>query len=262
MPCLQSLLPSSRMLSLYMHHSLYVFYLIPTILAQGQIAQFLNWQCTQQSLINATVPLNLDTCLVTSGAIGIVPQSVPPCATGSATLQVYKDKSCARPDTDPEDVQDNCYNNGNFLIPAVMFICGSVADGNSRPTSTSTVTAGSVLVPVAKATGATTTTTPSGHSSQTTTDSNGLVTSDTPTSSASDPSQTDASSGGGDLGSGLSHRNQIILGVILPVGSLIIALLTWLCPKPWNRGRDGGHFNDYRMLEYPGVNHMPHWHRG
>ena len=248
------------MLSLYVHHALCIVLLISTTLAQsqsGQIAQFLNYECTQQSLINPTVPLDLDTCLVTSGAYGLVPQRVPACNTGNAKLQVYQDQACARPDSTSSD-EDHCVSNDNFPISAVMFICTNESSG---PTSTTTVTADSVLVPMAKATEATTTSTPSDPSS--TTDSNGLVASATRTGPASNPSQTDVSSDGGDLGSsGLSHRDQIILGVVLPVGSLVVALLAWLYPKTGNGRGYEGYQNNYRMLDYPAVHHMPHWHRG
>ena len=248
------------MLSLYVHHAHCIFLVISTTLAQsqpGQVAQFLNYECTHQSLINPTVSLDLDTCLVTSGAFGLVPQRVPACNTGSAKLQVYQDQACARPDLSSLD-EDHCVSNDNFPISAVMFIC---TDESSQPKTTTTVTADSVLVPVAKATGATTTSTPSDPSSVT--DSNGLVTSATQIGSASNPSQTDASSDGGDLGSsGLSHRDQIILGVAFPVGSLVVALLAWLYPKTGNRRGYEGYQNAYRMLDYPAVHHMPHWHRG
>lgn len=249
---------------MHLEYILYLSFLISTTFAQGQIAQFLDWDCYQKSPVNPTVSLPLDTCLVTSGALGIVVQLLPGCPTGNATLQVYNDQSCATPNTDPVDDGDednNCFNSGNFIIPAVMFICGSVADETSDARSTTTVTAGSVLLPVAKATGATTTSNSGGLSSQTTTDSNGLVASATPASSASNPSQTNASSNGGDSGSGLSQHDQIIIGIIIPIAAVVVALLAWLYPKASN-GRGGeGQQNDYRMLHYPAVHHMPHWHR-
>ena len=250
------------MLSLYVNHALCIFLLISAKLAQsqsGQIAQFLNYECTHQSLINPTVPLDLDTCLVTSGAYGLVPQRVPVCNTGNAKLQVYQDQACARPDLSSLD-ENHCVSNDNFPISAVMFIC---TDGGPEPKSTTTVTADSVLVPAAQATGAIAISTSNDPSLPTTTDSNRLVSSATRTDSAFNPSQTDANSSGEDLGSsGLSHRDQIILGVVLPVGSLVVALLAWLYPKTGNGRGYEGYQNDYRMLDYPAVHHMPHWHRG
>ena len=250
------------MLSLYVHHALCIFLVISAALAQsqsGQIAQFLDDECTHKSLIYPTVSLDLDTCLVTSGAYGLLPQLVPACNTGSAKLQVYQDQACTRPDFSSLD-EDHCVSNDNFPISAVMFIC---TDESSGPTATTTVTADSVLVPGAKATGANSTSTHDGSSSQTTTDSKGLITSAIRTGSASYSSQTDASSGGGDLDySGFSQRDQIILGVVLPVGSLAVALLAWLYPKTGSGRGYERYRNSYRMQDYPVVHHMPHWHRG
>lgn len=253
------LLPSTRV-----NYILSLSFLISTIFAQGQIAQFLDIICEEKSPVNPTVSLPLDTCLVTSGALGVVPERLPTCLTGNgnATLQLYRDQSCAIPETSSVFVRDNCFDSGAPGIPAVMFICGSVADGNSDATSTTTVTAGSVLVPVAKATGASTTSTPGGLFSQTATGSIGLLTSGTPASSASNPSQTNATSTGGDSSSGLSQHEQIILGIAIPVAALLVALLAWLCPKPWNRRGGEGQQNTYRMLNHPVVHHMPHWHPG
>lgn len=218
---------------------LYLPFLISTTSAQGQLAQFLDSECGETSPVNPTVSLPLNTCLVTEGAQGVVVQVYPTCTTGNSntTLQVYADKSCARPDSFVNDDENGCYWFGGAGIPAVMFICGSVADGGSHATSTTTVSAGSVLVPVAKATGATTTSTPGDSSSQTVADSNGFVTSATAASSASNPSQTNVSGTGGDSSSGLSQHDQIILGIALPAGALLVALLAWQCPKQM-RGRE------------------------
>lgn len=244
-----------------LEYIVYLSFLISTAVAQGQIAQFLDFNCDQGSPINPSVSLPLDTCLVTSGAQGVVVQVYPRCPSGSGntTLQLYKDTLCASPDTF-DGFDTDCYWFGGSGIPALMFLCGSVAEGDSHATSTSTVTAGSVLVPVAKATGDTTSPTSDSLSSQTATDSNGLVASATPTSSASNPSQTSASSTDGGSSSGLSQHQQIILGIALPVGSIIVALLAWQCPKPWNSGGRHGQHDDYQM--FPVEHHMPRWHRG
>ena len=245
-------------------HVLYLSLLVSTVFAQGQIAQFLDISCAEESPVNFTVSLPLDTCLVTSGAYGLVPQRLPECPTGSgsATLQLYHDQSCAVPETSSTFVNDNCYDLGTSGIPAVMFICSSVADGNSNATSTTTVTAASALVPVAQATEATTTPTSGGLSSQTATNANEPITFPAMASSTADSSQANTDSSGGDSKSGLSQYDQIIIGIIIPVAALVVALLAWLCPKPGNGRRDEGQQTAYRMLEYPVVHHMPYWHRG
>ena len=245
-------------------HILYLSLLVSAVFAQGQIAQFIDMSCAEKSPVNPTVSLPLDTCLVTSGAYGLVSQRLPACPTGSgsATLQLYHDQSCTVPETSSISVNDNCYNLGTSGIPAVMFICGSVADGNSNATSTTTVPAASVLVPVAKATEATTTPSPDGLSSQTTTNANEPITSPATASSTADPSNANTESSGGDSNSGLSQYDQIIIGIIIPVAALVVALLAWLCPKPGNWRKGEGQQVAYRMLDYPVVHHMPYWHRG
>ena len=236
--------------------------LVSTAFAQGQITQFLDVSCAEESPVNPTVSLPLDTCLVISGAYGLVPRRLPACPTGSgsATLQLYHDRSCAVPETSSISVDDNCYNLGTSGIPAVMFVCGSVADGDSNATSTTTVTAASALVSVPQATEATNTPTSGG---QTATNANEPITPPATPSSTADPSQANADSSGGDSGSGLSQCDQIIIGIIIPVAALMVALLAWLCPKRGNGRRgEGRQTASYRMLDYPVVHYMPCWHRG
>ena len=230
---------------------LYLSLLVSTVFTQGEIAQFLDISCAEESPLNPTVSLPLDTCLVTSGAYGLVTQRLPECPTGSgsATLQLYHDQSCAVPETSSLFVNDNCYDLVTSSIPAVMFICGSVADGNSNATSTTTVTAASALMPVAHTTEATTTSTSGGLSSQTANNANEPITSPAMASSTTDPSQANTDSTGGDSTSGLSQYDQIIIGIIIPVAALVVALLAWLCPKPGNGRRGERQQTAYRMLE-------------
>ncbi|KAF6223608.1 hypothetical protein HO133_000451 [Letharia lupina] len=123
---------------------LYISLLISTTFAQGRIAQFLVLDCTEKSAVNPTVSLPLDTCLVTTGAFGVVVERLPACPPGSAnaTLQLYQDQSCAIPETSSDFDTNGCFDYGLVGIPAVMFICGSVADGDSDATSTTTCAAG------------------------------------------------------------------------------------------------------------------------
>ena len=239
---------------------LYLSFLISTTLAQGQIAQYLDDLCSEKSAVNPTVSLPLDTCLVTSDVVeGIAVQILPTCLAGNvnATLQVYNDQSCAILSSTAYAKDDGCISSA-IGLPSVMFTCGSAVDGDSVASSTTTVTAGSVLVPVAGATGITTDPTSSGLSSRTATDSNGLVASATPTSSATNPSQTNASGTDGSSSSGLSQNEQIILGIALSASAIAVALLAWLYPTAGSSG--GDQQNNYGMLNYP-VHHMSHWHR-
>ena len=142
-----------------------------------------------------------------------------------------------------------------------MFVCGSVAVGKSDATSETTVIAVSALVLGAQATGAITTSTSSGLSSQTATDTDEPISSSTTTSSAANPSQANTDSSCGDSKSGLSQHDQIIISISIPVAALVVALLAWVCPKPGNRKRGEGQQTAYPMLDYSVVHHMPYWHR-
>ena len=251
-------------LSTRLDHILYLSFLISTTCAQGKIAQYLDFSCQNPSSIEPTFSLPLNTCLVTSGAQGVVVQLLPTCLTAnvSATLQLYKDPSCVLSVSEANLYDDQSCLATTISFGSVMFICGTVGGGHSNATRTTTVTAISVLVPVAKATEVTTTSTSGDLSSQTATGLNELVTSATAASSASNPPQTNGAIPDENSSSGLSQRDEIILGIGIPVGSLIVALLAWLWPKPWNRRESEGQQNDYQMLHYTVVHHMPHWHRG
>ena len=200
--------------------------------ASGTLAQFLDSFCGQASIINPTVDLAADVCLVTNGAMGVAVEELPPCASGEATLQLYQDTSCANQvDLGSSDASDNCY-----VDPvAVLFACTAVSKG-SRATATSTVSAG--LSSMAVATGAAAIPTgglPGDSTSQNTPSTNEAAATSSkipnPTSADSPPTDHTRGSTTGAAGSdGLSKGSQIGLGVGLPAGSIVVALLAWLCP--------------------------------
>lgn len=195
----------------------------------GEVALFLDGECSTPSVINPSVKLAADTCLVTLGAYGISIQELPPCTSGDATLIQYEDTSCANPAG--SNAQDNnCYYWASLNgIPAVLFACTDV-DRGAFATATSTVSAGSTIIPVAG-------NTPSPTSSNATTEqstlsSNGAAT----TSTSPNPFQTNTDSGTG-TGSGLGQKGQIALGIIIPVGGILVALLAWWFPCRKGRNR-------------------------
>ena len=208
----------------------------------GAIALFLDIVCEQASIINPTVDLAANVCLVTHGATGVAVEVLPPCASGEATLQLYQDTSCANQvDANIDYAFENCY----APHAAVLFACTAVAKG-SRATATSTVSAGSSSMAIATGDPAS----PTGGSPG---DSNPLNTPSTneaaPTSStrpnptSTDPTTTDVKKASAAGSGGLSQSSQIGLGVGLPVGSIVVALLAWLCPctrKVIRRHRPGG----------------------
>ena len=206
----------------------------------GTIALFLDFVCEQASIINPTVDLAANVCLVTDGATGVAVEVLPPCASGEATLQLYQDTSCAN-QIDANIDYENCY------VPpaAVLFACTAVAKG-SRATATSTVSAGSSSMAIATGDPASPTGSSPGDSNPLNTPSTNEAaatssTTSNPTSTA--PTTTDVKKASAAGSGGLSQSSQIGLGVGLPVGSIVVALLAWLCPctrKVVRRHRPGG----------------------
>ncbi|KAI4130903.1 MAG: hypothetical protein LQ338_001500 [Usnochroma carphineum] len=213
-----------------------VFFGFPpsSLAANGTLDVFLDGNCDKASIINPTVDLPANTCLVTPGAHGIAVELLPPCASGTATLVEYSDHSCVSAEADDVVNYNNCYAYGVEDIPAVQFVCkGSVA------TSTITMTFGSSTIPVAAGTAAPV---PGGGSGTTSPPSNEAAPTTHPSSSAPS-SHTDSGVGGDGSSSGLSHNAQIALGVGVPVAALIVAFLAWQFPKRMRRHEEPEQYN-------------------
>ncbi len=224
--------------------------------ASGTLNIFLNFSCTRASVINPTVNIPVDTCLVTLGAYGIAVQILPPCSTGVATLAMYRDKSCANAVEIPDYlIEDNCYpNTMGGQISAVQFVCAEVA-GGSVPTTTSTATFGSSLLPIASGTPFSGTgprpTTPSSNDAAPTID---------PTSSSPTDSNSVDGDGSGRSGSGLSQRTSITLGVAIPVIAVLVALLAWWFPCKKGKGSGGKHHPHPGLMPAPiPPSHHQNW---
>ena len=236
----------ASLLSLYV-----IFYHLPHISlasAPGTLALFLDEECMQASIINPSVNVPLNTCLVTTGALGIAVKTLPPCTSGDATFVMYRDTSCAN--LVSGDLQyNNCYFDGPNGVSAIMFTCNKAAGGGSA-TTTSTVSAGSSSMPVA---GDTAPTASSGSTpAQTTPSSNGATTTSAPPSSSTPQSSSNSGgngSSGTGSGSGLSQNGQIALGVGLPVGSIVVALLAWWFPCRKKKTHD--QTDQYNMMPSP-----------
>ena len=206
---------------------LYLYFPLARASADGTLAMYLDEECEQASIINPTVQVATDVCLVTEGADAIAVEVLPPCGSGEASVQLYDDTSCANPIS--MDLQyENCY----FAFVAVVFQCTAVAEG-SHATATSTVSAGSSSMAVATGAPAS----PTGTSLDTPSSNEAVATSSTtnpiPTATdATNPQKTTAAGAAGSASTsgGLSKNSQIGLGVGLPAGSILVALLAWLCP--------------------------------
>ncbi|MCJ1275199.1 hypothetical protein MMC21_003000 [Puttea exsequens] len=222
----------------------FVLFYLPLLLyaaAPATIALFLDEECEQASIINPSVKLALETCLVTHGAQGIAVQSIPQCTSGNASLVMYRDTSCAQ-SVDMDLDYGNCFFDGPNGIPAVAMVCGSEA---LAATATSTVSAGSSMLAVATgaagdgvaaSASATGTASPSPTSADLgSTTSEGAAPAPTSSSSATSSPQTSNLNKSSDSGtsSGISKGTQIGLGIGLPAAAIVIALLAWLWPKPF-----------------------------
>ena len=216
--------------------------------APGTIAFYNDEICEEASHVNPSIKLASDICLVIhGGAEGVAVQTLPKCASGTATLEMYSDTSCTQPSNG--DVEyGNCYFNGPNGIAALAFVCGDASLALAA-TTTSTVTAGPSILPVATGTGDSGSPTgaasslPSAQitaaSSGQTPASGGIIPAATSTSSnPPNPAQTtNTSSKSKSGGSGLSKGQQIGLGIGLPVAAIVVALVAWLWPKPLKKNR-------------------------
>ncbi|KAI4146090.1 MAG: hypothetical protein LQ341_002179 [Variospora aurantia] len=205
----------------------------------GSISAFLDTGCYKPSVINPTISLALNSCLVpTGGAQSFAVQVFPPCASGRATMIMYRDSSCTRPVDGTRDYK-NCFWSLSDNVPAVQFVCRDVSNGEV-PTSTSTATFGSSLIPVAgaaietPATGGQTTmgrTSPSSNENASPTSSSDSQPPTSPgTGNIGDNNNNNNDGSDSSSGAGISRRSQIALGVGVPVAALLVALLAWWFP--------------------------------
>ncbi|KAL8811570.1 MAG: hypothetical protein Q9223_002088 [Gallowayella weberi] len=249
------------------HYVPVVFLCLPVLsisAGSGTLNVYLDFYCSKASVINPKVSVPLNTCLVSPNAYGMAVQVLPPCATGTAALHMYWDTSCGSGiDVPYFQIRDNCYaDNSGQNIRAVQFVCPEVA-GGSVATSTTTLTFGSSLIPIASdapSSGAKKqSTSPSSNNAQPT--SNPSSTSDSSSTSPSTvPSHTNApvDDDAGGSNSGLSHSAIVGLGVGVPIATLLVALLAWLfpCKKIRERKKENNLASQTSMSDHT---HFPRW---
>ena len=231
-----------------MNHASFLFEIISLLsfrvsfisAAAGTLNIFLDSVCRRASIVNPTVQLSANTCLVCPNARAISVRAVPPCLTGRAELALYEDASCTNPFDVPDSrIEDNCYYpNSLDRVKAVQFVCSEVESGR-EPTATTTVTFGSTLIPVASGEPAsrskTQSATPSTNTAIPTSEPNASPTSPTPSSTDRNPTSSPRSSNVNDDGdsaskSGISRNAQIGIGIGVPVAALLVAILAWSFP--------------------------------
>lgn len=201
------------------------FFFILTLLpyqttAQGKLALYLDFDCKTPSELAPSVSLPLSTCLVPVGAVSIAIELLPSCGSGTASMIMYEDTSCARNTfsstnsyTGWSDITNCFYLFISKSVPGVMFTCDEPAT-DPQPTSTSSIMA-SIIAGVA---------TGSASVSQATTGSTANMTSQktgSPTTATSSPtgnSGGSSSTASGGFLSNLSTSDKIALGVGLGVG--------------------------------------------
>ncbi|KAL9001075.1 MAG: hypothetical protein Q9188_005533, partial [Gyalolechia gomerana] len=202
--------------------------------ALGKLNAFLDFNCMRASVINPTISIPIDTCLVSPNAYGFSIQTLPPCSAGTATLAMYWDTSCGNPVNVPSfQTEANCYvDDSGSHIRAIQFVCPEVDQG-SVATSTTTATFGSSLIPIASdepsSGGGPQPTTPSSNAAVPTSDSTSDSAS-SPSSTARNTNNSNDNSNDSSSGSGLSRNAQIGLGVGVPLAALVVALLAWWFP--------------------------------
>lgn len=230
--------------------SLVLIFLFPSkALAQGKLALFLDFYCKTPSQLQPTVSLPLSTCLVPVGALSVAINQFPACDSGTASMIMYEDTSCARSTFDKtksytgySDLANCFYLFVGKSIPGIMFTCEEPAT-NPQPTSTASITASAIAgVATGQGGGAKTTTAsttsssppPSKTSSPNTGGDGGG------SGNPSDGSSTTSSAGGKPSGdasdsdsSSLSRSDKIAIGVGLGVGlpSVVVGILAWWWPR-------------------------------
>lgn len=235
----------------------------------GTLASFLDSSCYSPSIVNPTIDLPVNTCLVPQGgAQSFAVQVLPPCTSGRATLVMYLDTSCARPVDSNRDYK-NCFWSIDDNVPAIQFVCRDVSKG-AVPTSTSTATFGSSIIPVAGAAAATSAaggeptterTSPSSNENTSPTSRSSNANGSPPTSTSTSDPQAPTSPGTGnndnsDDGAGISRRAQIALAVGVPIAAIVVALLAWWFPC--RKARKEGWFHHHEMGQMQQQQQQPH----
>ena len=204
----------------------------------GTLQFYNDWNCEHPSTLNPTVTLQLSTCLVTTGAEGVVIDTVPPCPQGTAAPIYYADTACGV----QVDVTESIFSKGCFELAAgvnlfnsksLMFSCQPAAN-NPHPSSTTTAVISALA---AVATGSTGSNGGGGGSGSSTSSAGGS--SSTGTNSQKNGTGNTGSSNEGTSGtsstsdSGLNTGDIIALAVGLGIGipTIVIMILAWKYPR-------------------------------
>lgn len=202
----------------------------------GTLQFYNDYDCEHPSTINPTVTLQLSTCLVTTGAEGVVIDTVPPCSQGTAAPIYYSDTACG---VQTSNVSPSLFSKGCFQLAdgvdlfnakSLMFSCQPAAN-NPHPSSTTTAVISALAAVATGSTGSN-----GGGSGSSTSSAGGS--SSTGTSTQKNGTGGTGSSNEGTSGtkstssSGLDTGDIIALAVGLGIGipTIIIMILAWQFP--------------------------------
>ena len=213
----------------------------------GTLQFYDDYDCEHPSTLNPTVTLQLSTCLVFTGAEGVVVDTVPPCPQGSSTAApiYYSDTACGvqTSNVSPSTFSEGCFSlaDGVNLYDAksMMFSCQPAAN-NPHPSSTTTAVVSALAAVATGSTGSNgggsasssgsssgSSTSSASGSSSTGTETQRNSTGSTGSSSQSTPGTSSTS------GSGLSTSDIIALAVGLGIGisTIVLMILIWRFPR-------------------------------
>lgn len=220
----------------------------------GTLQFYNDYDCEHPSTLNPTVTLQLSTCLVFTGAEGVVIDTVPPCPQGTAAPIYYSDTACGvqTNNVSPSIFSKGCFSLADgvdiFNAKSMIFSCQPAAN-NPHPSSTTTAVV-SALAAVAtgstgsngggsgsgsgSASGSGSSTSSASGSSSTGTETQKNSTSGTGSSSQISPGTSSSSR------SGLTTGDIIALAVGLGIGlpTIVIMILAWRFPSLRDRMRD------------------------
>ena len=206
---------------------------------QGQLQFYDDYNCNTPSTLNPTVTLPLSTCLVHTGAEGVVIDTVPKCPQGGATPIYYSDTACGvqTNNVSPSIFSKSCFQLaegvGIYNAKSLMFTCASAASNPHASSTTTAVVSGLAAVATGSSgsngsgSGSGSSTSSAGGSSSTGTNSQNNGTGSTGGSSGSSTGTGSKSS------SGLSTSDIIALAVGLGVGifTIVMMIIIWKNPK-------------------------------
>ena len=206
----------------------------------GTLKFYNDYDCNHPSTLNPTVNLALSTCLVTTGAEGVVIAALPPCSQGTAAPIYYSDTACGvqTSNVSPSIFSDSCFQLADgasiFNSKSLMFSCQPAAN-KPQPSSTTTAVVSALAAVATGSTGSDAGGSGSGSGSST---SSAGGSSSTGTNTQKSGATSTGGSNGSDNGtssgsiSGLGTGDIIALAVGLGIGipTIVIMVLAWRYP--------------------------------